>query len=127
LLTVVNHLIDLDAQGQVTRIDICDIHNIEEEVLDTIVQHSAQEKVKDILLVSDSHLSSTTGDCIMSDRLLLKQALSALVRNAVDATGAGGMVMVKIGLNGVPGKDQSLDIEVRDTGCGIPVVSGRPD
>lgn len=123
LLTVVNHLIDLDGQGIDQRVDICDLHDIEEEVLDMIVQQSSLEKIRDILLVSDSHLSGSTGDCIITNRLLLKQAVSALVRNAVEATSAGGMVTVKIRLEGEAGVDQSLVIDVQDTGCGIAEVS----
>lgn len=124
LLTVINHLIDLDAQNATANMELCDLHDLEEEVLDSIVQYSSKEKMKDILLISDSHLSGATGDCIVTDRLLLRQAISALVQNAVEATSAGGMIMVKISLAGQHGADQSLDIEVRDTGVGIDMVSG---
>lgn len=122
LLTVINHLIDLDAQTTTANLEMCDIHDIEEEVLDSIVQHSSKEKMKDILLISDSHLSGATGDCVVTDRLLLRQSISALVQNAVEATSGGGMIMVKISVNGQPGIDESLDVEVRDTGVGIAKV-----
>jgi signal transduction histidine kinase len=119
LLTVINHLIDLDAQSTKVNRELCDLHDIEEEVLDSIVQHSSKEKMKDLLLVSDSHLDGATGDCVVSDRLLLRQTIAALVQNAVEATSGAGMVMVKVSLSGEPGVDQTLDVEVRDTGVGI--------
>lgn len=123
LLTVINHLIDLDANNLAGNNDICDMHNIEEDVLDAIVQNSSKEAMKDILLISDSHLSGGRGDCIISDRLLLRQTIAALVQNAVEATGAGGMVKLKFSLAGRSGVDQSLDVDVEDTGIGIAQVS----
>jgi len=123
LLTVINHLIDLDAQNVAANLDLCNIHDIEEEVLDSMVQHSSKEKMKELLLLSESQLDGTTGDCIISDSLLLRQTIAALVQNAVEATMEGGMVMVKISLSGQYGLDQSLEIEVCDTGVGIAEVS----
>lgn len=122
LLTVVNHLIDLDAQEVALNFDICNIHDVEEEVLETIVQNSSKEKIKEILLISDNRLDGTTGDCIISDRLLLRQTIAALVQNAVEATNAGGMVKISIHLSEQPEGRQSLDIEVQDTGIGITEV-----
>lgn len=123
LLTVINHLIDLDAQNVTANMDLCDMHEIEEEVLDSIVQHSSKEKMKDLLMISESLLDGKNGDCIVSDRLLLRQIIASLVQNAVEATNGGGLVMVKIRLAGQAGIDQSLDVEVYDTGVGIADVS----
>lgn len=119
LLTVINHLIDLDAQTVEAKLDICDIHDIEEEVLDSIVQHSSKDKMKDILLISDSRLDSKTGDCIITDRLLLRQTIAALVQNAVEATSEGGTVIITIRLTDEGPTSSTLDIEVRDSGTGI--------
>lgn len=124
LLTVVNRLIDLDAQNAASSIELCDLHQIEEDVLNSAVQHSAKDKVKDIQLVSDSRLCEMTGDCVMSDRTLLRQTLAALVQNAIEATSAGGVVMVRIDLISGPGSaEQILDVQVKDTGIGIAEVS----
>lgn len=123
LLTVINHLIDLDAQNVAVNFEFCNIHDIEEEVLDSIVQHSPKVKIKDLLVLSESQLNGSTGDCVISDSLLLRQTIAALVQNAVEATGEGGMVMLKISLSGQCGLDQTLDVEVCDTGVGIAEVS----
>lgn len=122
LLTVVNHLIDLDAQEVAVKLELCNMHDIEDEVLDTIVQNSSKEKIQEILLVSDNRLDSTTGDCIVTDRQLLRQTIAALVQNAVEATSAGGMVKVKIALSEEPGVEQNLLVEIQDTGIGIAQV-----
>lgn len=119
LLTVINHLIDLDAQKVSANLELCDLHEIEEEVLDSVVQKSSKEKMKDLLLVSDSQLDDSTGDCIMTDKLLLRQIVSALVYNAVEATSGSSMVTIKFSLTGQFGVDQALIVEVADTGVGI--------
>lgn len=119
LLTVINHLIDLDSQSIISHQELCEIHELEEEILNAIVQYSSNDKLKDVTIISDNQLDSQNGDCIVSDKLLIRQILTALVQNAMEATPDGGKVTVTFRLVS-PGSDACvLVIDVLDTGCGI--------
>ena len=59
-------------------------------------------------------LSDDLPDLVL-DRMRMSQALGNVVGNAIDCTGAGGSIVIRVGLNG----DEALSISVIDDGIGI--------
>jgi two-component system heavy metal sensor histidine kinase CusS len=68
--------------------------------------------------VADEQAVTLTGEAsgtLLGDADMLRQALANLISNALEATPKGGTVTVKIQEH-----QGTVDIEVSDTGCGIP-------
>lgn len=57
---------------------------------------------------------------IRMDEVLMRQALSNLVQNAIEAMPAGGDLTVSAGVGASQGRRQEVEMKVSDTGVGIP-------
>jgi two-component system sensor histidine kinase HydH len=57
---------------------------------------------------------------IRMDEVLMRQALSNLVQNAIEAMPAGGDLTVSAGVRALQGRRREVEVTVTDTGVGIP-------
>ncbi len=57
---------------------------------------------------------------IRMDEILMRQALSNLVQNAIEAMPAGGDLTVSAAVRALQGRRREVDVTVTDTGAGIP-------
>jgi PAS domain S-box-containing protein len=56
---------------------------------------------------------------IIGDRLLLKQCFQNLMQNAIQAMPDGGKLHIRLGLERLPSQEDSILMDITDTGCGI--------
>jgi len=56
---------------------------------------------------------------IIGDRLLLKQCFQNLIQNAIQAMPDGGKLHIRLCLERPPSQEDSILVEIADTGCGI--------
>ncbi|MBL7141120.1 MAG: GAF domain-containing protein [Planctomycetes bacterium] len=87
----------------------CHIGALCEDVVG-LLQHQAAEKGVTLVTSCDVEQASV-------DETAVSRCLINLVGNAIDASGAGGMVYVEAHSDADPGR---FVLRVRDTGCGIP-------
>ncbi len=57
---------------------------------------------------------------VMADDLLIRQAFTNLIQNAIDAMPDGGRLEVSGRYYAIEGMDRTVEISIRDTGIGIP-------
>lgn len=57
---------------------------------------------------------------VMADELLIRQAFTNLIQNAIDAMPDGGRLEVSGRYYAIEGMDRTVEISIRDTGIGIP-------
>jgi len=57
---------------------------------------------------------------VRMDEVLMRQALSNLIQNALEAMPAGGELAVSAGVRALQGRRREVEVKVTDTGMGIP-------
>ena len=57
---------------------------------------------------------------VRMDEVLMRQALSNLIQNALEAMPAGGELAVSAGVRALQGRRREVEVKVTDTGVGIP-------
>lgn len=121
LLAIINNLLRFQTTTEtiVPKMEVCNLSDLEEQVLEAIIQECPRDKLAKVAIISDNRLDAHT-DVLLSDRLILRQILAILIKNAVDATDDGS---VEISFDRSPAG--ALLIDVVDTGRGIPMVSSR--
>ena len=110
---LVENMLDLAKAdlGVAPKREIIDLSSLLLKIVDEF-QPAAQAKKQSLLLDETAAESQVRGDALQ-----FRQAFSNLIGNAIKYTPEGGMVKVFIRENG-----NNVNIEVRDTGYGIPAV-----
>lgn len=117
LLKIINDILDfskVDANQMDLRISSFDLRDLIKEVIQSFSYKTNQN------LEMGSYISDQICDLVHGDITLLRQVLTNLVNNAVKFT-KEGTVMVKALLIDSSDHQQTVRIEVTDTGIGIPL------
>lgn len=122
LLTIINNLLNLDSTAKPIqpKNDICNLFDVEQEVLESVMLGTSRYKVSQVSLTSHSELPDHI-NTVVTDTNLLKHALSAIVQNAMDATEQGHVTITVSS----PPDYEGIVFDVRDSGMGIKEVSVR--
>ncbi|RMH40482.1 MAG: sensor histidine kinase [Deltaproteobacteria bacterium] len=114
---IVRQLLDFGRRRAVHR-ETVPLVDLAREVAELVAPLAAQRNVT--VSVRQSPLDAATSPCASGDRELLRQALTNLVVNAIQASPDGGEVIVEIGITVDPGGRRWASVAVEDRGAGIP-------
>lgn len=126
-----NHFLSI-AAGEVDRIS-----HLVSELLDFARPSSPKMEFEDINQTIDGMILLCSTECkkkniqiekqlaldlplIRVDREQIKQVFLNILLNAIEATGDGGKITVRTRSFSKPSGDRYLQVEIKDTGCGIP-------
>ncbi|QHG19010.1 MULTISPECIES: hybrid sensor histidine kinase/response regulator [unclassified Nostoc] len=122
LMDMVNTLLEVyrfEAGKKTLNWEVCDLREISEEVVSEL---SPLTNEKGLTLTTDTSkldpLDKNAG-VIMGDRLELRRVLNNLIANAIKFTDTGGITIRIFETSPLPGNQDSVTIEVQDTGYGI--------
>ncbi|MBE9001722.1 MULTISPECIES: hybrid sensor histidine kinase/response regulator [unclassified Nostoc] len=122
LMEMVNTLLEVyrfEAGKKTLNWEVCDLREISEEVVSEL---SPLTNEKGLTLTTDTSkldpLAKNAG-IIMGDRLELRRVLNNLIANAIKFTDTGGITIRIFETSPLPGNQDSVTIEVQDTGYGI--------
>ncbi|MBC1224736.1 hybrid sensor histidine kinase/response regulator [Nostoc sp. UCD121] len=122
LMDMVNTLLEVyrfEAGKKTLNWEVCDLREISEEVVSEL---SPLTNEKGLTLTIDTSkldpLDKNAG-IIMGDRLELRRVLNNLIANAIKFTDTGGITIRIFETSPLPGNQDSVTIEVQDTGYGI--------
>ncbi|MCW5316741.1 response regulator [Nostoc sp. KVJ3] len=122
LMEMVNTLLEVyrfEAGKKTLNWEVCDLREISQEVVSEL---SPLTNEKGLTLEIDTReldpLSKNPG-IIMGDRLELRRVLNNLIANAIKFTDTGGIAIRIFETSPHPGNQDSVTIEVQDTGYGI--------
>ena len=113
---LITELLDL-VKPKESHFSYCDLHELIDKMIFLV---SPQSKVKKIEIVRK--FDQTLGQ-IWMDSEKIKQVLLNLFSNAIDFSSEGGTIEVITSKNSNTGKEDSLRLEVKDHGIGIPASS----
>ncbi|MBD2525289.1 hybrid sensor histidine kinase/response regulator [Nostoc sp. FACHB-133] len=122
LMEMVNTLLEVyrfEAGKKTLNWEVCDLREISEEVVSEL---SPLTNEKGLTLTIDTSKLDPLGKnagIIMGDRLELRRVLNNLIANAIKFTDTGGITIRIFETSPLPGNQDSVTIEVQDTGYGI--------
>ena len=122
LMEMVNTLLEVyrfEAGKKTLNWEICDLREISQEVVSELSPLTSE---KGLTLIIDSRELDSLGKnagIIMGDRLELRRVLNNLIANAIKFTDTGGITIRIFETSSHPGNQDSVTIEIQDTGYGI--------
>ncbi|MEH1863552.1 MAG: hybrid sensor histidine kinase/response regulator [Nostoc sp.] len=122
LMEMVNTLLEVyrfEAGKKTLNWEVCNLREISEEVVSEL---SPLTNEKGLILTIDTSKLEPLGNnagIIMGDRLELRRVLNNLIANAIKFTDTGGITIRIFETSPLPGNQDSVTIEVQDTGYGI--------
>ena len=122
LMDMVNTLLEVyrfEAGKKTLNWEICDLREISQEVVSELSPLTSE---KGLTLIIDSRELDSLGKnagIIMGDRLELRRVLNNLIANAIKFTDTGGITIRIFETSSHPGNQDSVTIEIQDTGYGI--------
>ncbi|MBN3907617.1 MAG: hybrid sensor histidine kinase/response regulator [Nostoc sp. NMS1] len=122
LMEMVNTLLEVyrfEAGKKTLNWEICDLREISQEVVSELSPLTNEKGLT--LTVDTSKLAplSKNAGILMGDRLELRRVLNNLIANAIKFTDTGGIAIRIFEISPPSGNQDSVTIEVQDTGYGI--------
>lgn len=122
LMEMVNTLLEVyrfEAGKKTLNWEVCDLREISQEVVSELSPLTSERGLTLKIDTSELEPLSKNPGIVMGDRLELRRVLNNLIANAIKFTDTGGITIRIFETSPNPGNQDSVTIEVQDTGYGI--------
>ncbi|MEH2145738.1 hybrid sensor histidine kinase/response regulator [Nostoc sp.] len=122
LMEMVNTLLEVyrfEAGKKTLNWEVCDLREISQEVVSELSPLTSEKGLTLEINIRELDPQGKNASIIMGDRLELRRVLNNLIANAIKFTDTGGITIRIFETSSHPGNQDSVTIEIQDTGYGI--------